>query len=61
MIFLLDILWLLANSQAKCTTPQKIRESFHLRAIGYPKGKGALHLVAREDELLTLGKEEKII
>jgi hypothetical protein len=29
-LFLLDILWLLANSQAKRTTLKKVRESFHL-------------------------------
>jgi hypothetical protein len=46
-VFLPDILWLLADSQAKRTTPTKVRKSFHLRAIVCLKDKGALHLVAR--------------
>jgi hypothetical protein len=58
-LFLSDILWLLANSQAKRTTPKKVRESFHLRAIGCFKDKGALHLIAREEELLILGKRRE--
>jgi hypothetical protein len=45
----------------KRTTPKKVRESFHLRAIGYFKDKGALHLVEREEELLILGKRKEEI
>jgi hypothetical protein len=61
VVFLPHILWLLADSHAKRITPKKVRKSFHLRAIGCLKDKGALHLVAREEGSLILRKEEKIL
>jgi hypothetical protein len=61
VVFLPYILWLLADSHAKCTTSKKVKKPFHLRAIGCLKDKGALHLVAREEGLLILGKEEKVL
>jgi hypothetical protein len=60
-VFLPDILRLLADPHAKRTTPKKVRESFHLRAIGCLKDKGAFHLVAREEGLLIPGKLEKVL
>jgi hypothetical protein len=60
-VFLPDILWLLADPHAKRTTPKKVRESFHLRAIGCLKDKGSFHLVVREEGLLILGKGEKVL
>jgi hypothetical protein len=60
-VFLLNILWLLADPHAKHTTPKKVRESFHLRAIGCLKDKGAFHLVAREEGWLILGTREKVL
>ena len=60
-VFLLDVLRLLADPQVKRATPQKVRESFHLRAVGCPNDKGAFHLVAREEGFLNIGKEEKIL
>jgi hypothetical protein len=59
-IFFPDILWLLADPHAKRTAPKKVRESFHLQAVGCPNDKGAFHLVAREEGLLISGKEEKV-
>jgi hypothetical protein len=53
-VFFLDVLWLLADPHAKRATPQKVRESFHLRAVGCHNDKGAFHLVAREEGLLIL-------
>ena len=61
VVFLPDILRLLMYPHAKRTTPKKVRESFHLRAIGCLKDKGAFHLVAREEGLLISGKEEKVL
>jgi hypothetical protein len=43
----------------KRTTSKKIKESFHLRAIGCFKDKDVLHLVAREEELLILGERRE--
>jgi hypothetical protein len=51
-VFFLDILWLLADPHAKRVAPKKVRESFHLRAVGCPNDKGAFHLIAREEGLL---------
>jgi hypothetical protein len=59
-VFHLDILRLLADPHAKRTTP-KVRESFHLRAIGCLKDKGAFHLVAREEGVLIPGKGEEVL
>jgi hypothetical protein len=59
-VFCPDILRLLVDPHAKRTTSKKVRISFHLWAIGCLKDKGALHLVAREEGSLILGKEEKI-
>jgi hypothetical protein len=61
VVFLPDILWLLADPHAKRTTLKKVMESFQLRAIGCLKDKGALHLVAREEGLLMPGKGEKVL
>jgi hypothetical protein len=47
------------DPHAKRTTPKKVRESFHLRAIGCLKDKGAFHLVAREEGLLISRKERR--
>jgi hypothetical protein len=60
-VFLQDILWLLTDPHMKRAAPKKVRESFHLRAIGCLKEKGAFHLVAREEGLLIPGKGEKIL
>ena len=60
-VFFPYILRLLADPHAKRTTPKKVRESFHLRAIGCLKDKGAFHLVAREEGLLISGKGEKVL
>jgi hypothetical protein len=49
VVFLLDILQLLVDPHAKRIAPKKVRESFHLQAIGCLKDKGAFHLVAREE------------
>jgi hypothetical protein len=38
-----------------------VRESFHLRAIGCLKDKGAFHLVAREEGVLIPGKGEEVL
>jgi hypothetical protein len=56
-----DILQLLVDPHAKRTTPKKAKESFHLRAIGCLKDKGAFHLVAREEGLLISEKGEKVL
>jgi hypothetical protein len=61
VVFLPDILRLLADPHAKRTTLKKVRKSFHLRAIGCLKDNGALHLVAREEGLLIPGKGEKVL
>jgi hypothetical protein len=61
VVFFPDILQLLADPHAKRTTLTKVRESFHLRAIGCLKDKGAFHLVAREEGLLISGKGEKLL
>jgi hypothetical protein len=61
MVFLSDIIQLLTDPHAKRTTPKKVREFFHLRAIGCPKDKCAFHLVAREEGLLIPGKGEKVL
>jgi hypothetical protein len=60
-VFFLDILQLLADPHVKRASPKKVRESFHLRAIGCPKDKGAFHLVAREEGLLIPGKGENVL
>jgi hypothetical protein len=60
-VFFPDILQLLANPHTKRAAPKKVRESFHLRAVGCPNDKGAFHLVAREEGLLISGKEEKVL
>jgi hypothetical protein len=60
-VFLPDILRLLMYPHAKRTTPKKVRESFHLRAIGCLKDKCAFHLVAREEGLLIPGEGEKVL
>jgi hypothetical protein len=46
-VFLPNILWLLADSQAKRTTLKKVREPFYLRAIGRLKDERDLHLVVK--------------
>ena len=58
-VFLPDILRLLADPHAKHTTPKKVRESFHLRAIGCLKDKGAFHLVAREEGFVNIGEKKR--
>jgi hypothetical protein len=60
-VFFADILRLLAGPHAKHAAPKKVRESFHLRAVGCPNNKETLHLVAREEELLISRKEEKVL
>jgi hypothetical protein len=60
-VFFPDILWLLADPHAKRVALKKVRESFHLRAVGCPNNKGAFHLIAREEGLLISGKEEKAL
>jgi hypothetical protein len=59
MVFFPDLLWLLADPHVEHAAPKKVRESFHLRAIGCPKDKGAFHLVAREEGVLIPGKERR--
>jgi hypothetical protein len=61
VVFFLDVLRLLADPHAKRAAPKKVRESFHLRAVGCPNDKGAFHLVAREEGLLISGKEETVL
>jgi hypothetical protein len=61
VVFFPNILWLLVDPYAKRVAPKKVRESFHLRAIGCPNDKGAFHLVAREEGLLISRKEEKVL
>jgi hypothetical protein len=56
VVFLLDILRLLADPHAKRATLKKMRESFHLRAVGCPNHKGSFHLVAREEEFVNIGE-----
>jgi hypothetical protein len=51
VVFLPDIFRLLVDPHAKHTTPKKVRESFHLRAIGCLK----------EEGLLIPGKGEKVL
>ena len=58
-VFLLDILRLLADPHAKRTTLKKVRESFHLRAVGCSNDKGAFHLVAREEGFVNIGGKER--
>lgn len=59
LVLLLGILRLLANSQAKRTTPQKVSESLYLRAIGRFKDERPFHLVVkRRRVLLIFGRKE---
>jgi hypothetical protein len=60
-VFLPDIFRLLVDPHAERTTPKKVRESLHLRAIGCLKDKGTFHLVAREEGLLISGKGDKVL
>jgi hypothetical protein len=53
-VFFPDILWLLADPHAKHVTLKKVRESFHIRAVGCPNDKGALHLVARRRRVVNI-------
>jgi hypothetical protein len=58
-VFFPDVLRLLVDPHAKRATPQKVRESFHLRAVGCSNNKGAFHLVAREEGLLISGERKE--
>jgi hypothetical protein len=59
-VFFPDVFRLLADPHAKRATPQKVRESFHLRAVGCPNDKGAFHLVAREEGFVNIeGKKRR--
>jgi hypothetical protein len=60
VVFFPDVLRLLADPHAKRATPQKVRESFHLRAVGFPNDQGAFHLVEEKKDLLISRKGEKI-
>lgn len=51
LVFLPDILGLLAYSKAKRPTPNKVREPFYLRTIGCHKDKYAHHLVVKEERV----------
>jgi hypothetical protein len=59
VVFFPDVLWLLADPYAKRATPQKMRESFHLWAVGCPNDQGAFHLVEEKKGLLISGKERR--
>jgi hypothetical protein len=58
-VFFPDILRLLVDPHAKRATSQKVRESFHLRAVGCPNDKGAFHLVAREEGFVNIGGKKE--
>jgi hypothetical protein len=58
-VFFPDVLRLLMDPHAKRTTPQKVRESFHLREVGRPNDKGAFHLVAREVGFVNIGERRE--
>jgi hypothetical protein len=60
VVFFLDVLQLLADPHAKRATPQEMRESFHLLAVGCPSDQRAFHLVEEKKGLLISGKGEKI-
>jgi hypothetical protein len=55
VVFFSDVLRLLVDPHAKRATLQKVKESFHLRAVGCPNDKGGFHLVAREEGFVNIG------
>jgi hypothetical protein len=58
-VFFPDILRLLADPHAKRATPKKVRESYHLRAVGCPNDKGAFHMVAKEERVVNIGERRE--